>query len=53
MLTAILTAAAYCAALHLMRRGRAYVPPGKARTAIDATLRVMGGGGSGPPKLPN
>jgi hypothetical protein len=41
----IITVAAYCAALHITRRVRAYVPPGKVRDAIDTTLRVMGGGG--------
>ena len=46
--TILLTAATYCAALHIARRVRAYVPPGKARAAIDTTLRVMGGGGGGP-----
>ena len=42
-----LTIAAYCAALHALRRARQYVPPGKRRTVIDAALRVMGGGGPG------
>jgi hypothetical protein len=48
MFTALITVAAYCAALHAARRVRSYVSPGKARDAIDATLRVMGGGGPGP-----
>jgi hypothetical protein len=45
MTASIITAAVYCAALHITRRVRAYVPPGRARAAIDTTLRVMGGGG--------
>lgn len=49
MITTIaLTACGYCAALHLLKRVRAYVPHGKTRKALDATLRVMGGGGGGP-----
>jgi len=48
--TILLTSATYCAALHVARRARAYVPPGKARDAIDTTLRVLGGGGPGTPK---
>jgi len=47
MFTVLTTATAYCAALHIARRVRAYVPPGKARDAIDTTLRVLGGGGPG------
>lgn len=51
MLTACaITAAAYCSALHLLRRARAYLPPCKPRDALDVALRVMGGGGSGPIK---
>jgi hypothetical protein len=46
--TVFITAAAYCVALHAVRRVRAYVPPGKARAALDATLRALGGGGGGP-----
>jgi hypothetical protein len=45
MFTALTTAAIYCTVLHIARRIRAYVPPGKTRTVLDATLRMMGGGG--------
>lgn len=51
MLTTIaITAAGYCAALHLLKRVRYYMPPGKPRDALDGMLKVMGGGGSGPIK---
>jgi hypothetical protein len=46
--TILLTAAGYCATLHLMRRARAYIPPCKARDRLDTVIKVMGGGGSGP-----
>lgn len=45
--TAIITAAGYCVALHLMRRARMYIPPCKARVHLDTVIKVMGGGGSG------
>lgn len=48
MTTIALTSCFYCAALHILKRARAYVPHGKTRKAIDAAVRVMGGGGSGP-----
>lgn len=50
MTTAILTAAIYCVALHLLRRGRAYLPPCKARDRLDTIIKVMGGGGPGVPQ---
>ena len=51
MLTTIaLTAAGYCAGLHLMRRARMYIPPCKARDRLDTVISVLGGGGPGVPK---
>lgn len=47
--TALITAAGYCAALHLLKRVRAYLPPSRPRDVLDATLKVMGGGGPGTP----
>lgn len=50
MIESLIAIAAYCAALHLLKRARAYLPPGKPRDAVDTALIVMGGGGSGPIK---
>jgi len=48
--TILLTAAAYCSALHIVRRVRAYIPQCKVRDRLDAVISVMGGGGPGTPK---
>jgi hypothetical protein len=50
MLTVLITACTYSAALHILKRIRARVPPGRVSAAIDVTLRVAGGGGG--PKEP-
>lgn len=49
MFTIVVTAASYCAALHVLKAVRAAVPPGKPRDALDGVLKVMGGGGPGTP----
>lgn len=49
MFTVVVTVAGYCAALHLLRRARAYLPPAGPRAVVDAVLKVMGGGGPGTP----
>ena len=47
--TIAITAAGYCAALHVLKAARAAVQPGKPRDALDGVLKVMGGGGPGTP----